>query len=214
MLRLRRNPIRCLGFSLLGIAILTTLTGCNLLGLAAYKLSGATKNPARYKLAQEPTLVLVERASNPAEATTDAARIAQVVSDLLRTNKAVPVVDSMLAMEARSHRGPEGRRLRPSEIALACHATQVIYIDLTKYNSTPAIAGEVVEGQIDLTVRVIDAKTGTVRWPQDGDLGFPMSEAIPFTPTTGGVSEASLRQSMDDKLALKLARLFYEWSEE
>ena len=193
-------------------------SGCALFGVIAHKASGPVKHPAVHPLAKEPTLVLVERRANPGEAALDAQQVADEVTRLLRENNAAPTVDPGLAVEARSRRNADGSPLRPTEIARACGAAQMIYVDLTRYQASSAVAGEAVAGEVEAAVWVVDARTAQPRWPAESNQGYPVAAGVPFRPAAsgagGGGTEQSVREEMNRTLALRIARLFYLWVEE
>src|SRR5689334_20829422 len=124
-----RRAVLVAGLGLLPVAA----GGCALIGAAAHKLSGPTVTPPAYVLKQEPTVVLVERRSNPAEAAAEAMQIASLITGQIAASKlAPPLVDPVAAIEFRSHPTPDGKRPRPSEVARGCGATQAIYVDLNR----------------------------------------------------------------------------------
>ncbi|MDB5295841.1 MAG: hypothetical protein JWO31_1824 [Phycisphaerales bacterium] len=188
--------------------------GCGIFGVIAHKAAGPVKHPALFALPKEPTLVIVERGNNPPEAATDAQRVASEVARLLKENNAVTVVDPGLAIEVRSKPGEDGGRPRPTEIARACGATQLIYVDLTRYETSQAVAGEAVDGQVEAAVWVVDARTAQVRWPLQANQGYAVAAAVPFKPADSRNTEQGVRDEMNKDLGTRVARLFYLWTEE
>ena len=84
----RSRPTACL------LLCLAASGGCSVIGAAAYKLSPPVMVPAQYTPAKEPMLVVVERAANPGDPGTDAARIVQYVQERLDEKKVAPLVDA------------------------------------------------------------------------------------------------------------------------
>jgi hypothetical protein len=222
----RRRRLRVAAGAVLaaGLALLPWGTGgCAILGVGVAKFSGPTRHPPAHVLAPVPTMVYVDRRENFGAVAADAQRIAQQASDLLRAGKSsapgvgdglVSVVDPGRAVEIRSRTGPDGRRPTPAEVAAACGASQFVYVEITVYDYTPAVAGQTTEGRVEAKVWVVDTKTGDVRWPPEANQGHPVSAALPATPLANAADDAALRGRMDEELALKIARLFTGWSEE
>ena len=202
------------------VAVLALLSaagvGCALLGAIAYKVSPPVTRPAVHTLDAEPTLVLVERRSNPSDAALDAQQVADEVTRLLRANApTVPMVDPGLAVEARAPRKADGGRPLPAEVARACGAAQLIYVDLTRYQASSAVAGEAVGAEVEAAVWVVDARTARPRWPAESSQGYAVAAGIPFRPAaTGGATERAVREEMNRALAAKIARVFHSYTEQ
>lgn len=207
-------PFKRLLPTVLACCLAVSAGGCALLGVIAHKASPPPKVPARYTLKPEPTVVLVERASNPGEAAMDAQRIAQLITQLMRENGVTQVIDPSRAMEARSRRNPDGSRLRPSELARAVGASQFVYVDLTRYETTEALAGQAADGQAEAAVWVVDARSAQPVWPPEANQGHPVAAAVPFAPSSTGTTPQSVRDKLNQDLALDISRLFYTWTAE
>jgi hypothetical protein len=198
------------------ICSLPLLSGCSLLGLAAYKMSGPEKHPVAFALPKEPTIVIVDRPVNFGEVALDAQRIGSNITDRLKASKTVTatLLDPGLAVDRRSRPTADDRRLQPTQLAADCGAKQMIYVEILHYDSSPSIGGDAAEGRIDASVWVVDVATGQVRWPPEANQGFPVTASVPFTPLANRVSEESIRAQLDAKLAEKVAQLFTGWTEE
>jgi hypothetical protein len=196
--------------------LLLSSTGCSLLGIAAYKFQGPVKHPPAYVLPVEPTIVIVDRPVNFGAVSLNAQRIGSSVTEQLRASKMVigTVLDSGLAVDRRTRLAADGSRPKATQIAADCGATQLIYIELSNYESSQSVGGEAIDGSVDASVWVVDVASGQVTWPGEANQGHPVSHKIPFTPVTGHVSEESLRAQMDAALADKIGRLFTGWVEE
>ncbi|HEX8912404.1 MAG TPA: hypothetical protein VF796_08585 [Humisphaera sp.] len=199
--------------------------GCAILGAVAYKVSGPTTHAPEYLLADEPTIVIVERAGNPGETAVEALQIAAVMTDLLKATKTVKpatqparpmptFIDPGLALEARGKLTPDGRRPTPAEVARTCGAKQVIYVDLRYYSSTRSLAGDAIDGNAEAGVWVFDARTAQARWPLESTSGKSVAASVPFTPVTGTDTGETVRQKLAQDFGTKVARLFTGWTEE
>jgi len=197
---------------LAGVAAVSA--GCSVLGLVAHATTPPPKVPPKHVLAPVPTIVLVESSASRGYATLDAQQIAAHVTAQLRENKLDFVLDSGIALEHQSRRNPDGSRLKPSQLARACGARQFIYVDLTSYGTTTAVAGEAADGQAAAAVWVVDADSAQPLWPPEANQGYPVAATVPFRPTTGGASEQAIRDQINTDLGQKTARLFHEWTAE
>ncbi len=197
----------------LAMSLAAATGGCAAIGLVAHATSGPVKVPAMYKLPPVPTIVLVEFTNNPGRGQLDAQRIAQLASGMMRDQGQTFVLDPNLAIQAQS-RQPLGQTLRPSELARACGAKQFVYISLRQYATVSSVAGEAASGSAESAVWVVDATTADVLWPPETNQGFPIGASVPFTPTTGGTTEQAIRDQLNQQIAQKAGRLFFEWTEE
>jgi hypothetical protein len=199
---------------LMAASLLPLSGGCSIIGVAAHKLSGSSKIPPLYVLPKEPTIVIVDRPVNFGEVALDAQRIGRDVTTALEQKKVAPMLDAGLATEMRSRTTADGRRLRPTELAAACGAKQIIYIELGRYDSSSAVGGDAMDGHADAKIWVIDVATAEVRWPAEANRGYAVSAEVPFTPLAGAVSEQTLHGRMNAALAEKISRVFTGWTEE
>ena len=195
------------------VGLIGMATGCAAVGLIAHATTPPPKVPAMYKPAPVPTIVLVEFSGNPGQGTLDAQKIAQLVTGMMTANGVPSMLDPGLATQAQS-RQLLGRRLRPSELARECGAKQFIYIDLRRYTTTSSISGEATDGQAEAAVWVVDAQSAEVLWPPEASQGFPIGASVPFTPTTGGTTGQAIHDQLNQQIAQKSGRLFFEWQEQ
>jgi hypothetical protein len=209
------------GGALLLAAALLPLSagGCVILGAIAYKVSGPTRHAAAFTLAPEPTLVLVDRSSNPGELAVEGHQLATAITaelaDKLKPTPEVPqptFVDPGLVVTRRT--AADGRRLSPAEIARACGAKQVIYVDVKRFAQQQSLAGDAVDGQLEATVWVFDAETAKAVWPAQSNVGKQVSVAVPFTPSTGAATTEVVRQQVVQQTGQKVSRFFTGWIEE
>ncbi len=216
--RPRRGRWCCAVRLLTYIVALTALPGCNLIGALAYKTVGPPAVPAQYVPPKEPTLVMVENFRNPAAVRLDAERLSRYVSQELDRRDIVPIV-AAAALDALRDR-PDFARMTPGQIGQAAGAKQVLYVDLLKFNVEDALGSEMIRGQMELTVRFVDAASGKTLWPTDSPEGMLLSIETPYRrtgPGTGpsgggpGATEMGLREAMSTGMAAKISRLFRKW---
>jgi hypothetical protein len=210
------------------LLVLTGAGGCTALGAMAYKFSPPPTVPAHYTPAREPTVVFVQRSRNPSDAQLDAERIARYVTDDLRAHGVGgPMLDSSLLIAARPQRtgtsvwaaaqrttAPATGPVTVADLGRSVGAAQVIYVDLTNFNVERTMASEMIKGEVDASVWVIDARTGQVRWPTDTTQGFTISVPTPYLQPGEKLDENALRGQMDEAIAGQIARLFYSWNSE
>lgn len=199
----------------LAIAAAGALSGCGVLGAAAYKLSGPTQHPPAFALGTEPTVVIVGRQDNFGAIAVDGQRIAQSVTVAIKAMKIPPpVIEAPVAAEARTRATMDGKKLSPSQLATTVGAKQMIYVDLKRYDSAQSFSGETADGRAEASVWVVDATTAQPKWPPEANQGFPVTATVPSTPMASGVDEQTVRDKLNAELSLKIARLFTGWTEE
>jgi hypothetical protein len=226
-LRLATSAAAVLG----SLFLLAGSGGCTAVGAMAYKFSPPPTVPAHYTPAREPTVVFVQRSRNPSDAQLDAERIARYVTDDLRAHGVGgPMLDSSLLIAALPRRAgtsvwaaaqrpatataPTTAPVTVADLGRTVGAAQVIYVDLTDFNVERTMASEMIKGEVDASVWVIDAHTGRVRWPTDTTQGFTISVPTPYLQPGEKLDENALRGQMDEAIAGQIARLFYSWNSE
>lgn len=213
----RRRLLRSGMTFIILLAMVLGGSGCNVVGALLYKTSGPAAIPPQYVLAKEPTLVLVENFRNPAAVRLDADRLARYVADELKRHDIAPTVDHAALERVRAQ--PDYAKMTQGEIARAVGAKQIIYIDLKKFEVEDAMASEMIRGNVELTIRVVD-ESGKLLWPTDMPEGKLTSIETPYmrvgagTGRTGGgpgANEIGLRESMTSQMALRIGRMFRKW---
>ena len=101
-----------------------------------------------------------------------------------------------------------------ADLGRSVGAAQVIYVDLTDFNVERTLASEMIKGEVDASVWVIDAHSGHVRWPTDTTQGFTISVPTPYLQPGEKLDENALREQMAQAIAGQIARLFYSWNSE
>lgn len=197
--------------SLLLLPLLLVLGGCNVLGLVLHKVTPPPTTPAKHKLGEEPTVVLVENSRNPGENEVDARQIAVLMREDLTKHKSAVLVDDDAVLRLQDRDLSAFRKMPITEIGRQVGAKQVLYIDLQRVSVEVDTGGQMVRGQLEALVRVIDTRTGVNRWPSDAQMGYPIGFETPFTAITQRTTESEVRRSMHDQLVLQVGRLFRDW---
>ena len=198
------------------VFLFSFLTGCEALGVAAYKLHGPAKVPAKYVPAQAPMLILAENYRNPSSAAAHADVLGQLVAKEFERKKIAPLVPAEKLQELRDARGPaEFKKMSVSSIGKAVGAQQVLYIQLERSDVTPLSGGDSLIGETAATVKVIDVASGETLWPNDvaAEAGYPVATATKMGAQNGG-AVADVRQRMYAQLSDQIAKLFYKWQPE
>ena len=121
---------------------------------------------------------------------------------------------SVWAAAQRPATAPTTAPVTVADLGRSVGAAQVIYVDLTDFNVERTMASEMIKGEVDASVWVIDAHTGQVRWPTDTTQGFTISVPTPYLQPGEKLDENALRGQMDEAIAGQIARLFYSWNSE
>lgn len=196
-------------------------SGCSIMGALAYKFSPPPRVPPEHVLANEPLVVFAERSDNPANRT-DADRVALYTTDGLRANTQAPVMDAGSASALTSNRqrtfGDAAMkttvvRMSPAQVGKAVGASQVLHVDLIKFEVQPAMGADVIGGQAELRIAVIDVATGRPIWPRESAQGRLMTVSLPPSPTSVPPTADQVRVTLAQTCGERVARLFYEWEQ-
>jgi hypothetical protein len=186
-------------------------TGCNVGGVLAHKVIGPPPIPAQYVPAKEPTLVLVENYRNPSAAILDAQRLERRVADELERHGVAPVVDPDRLETVRST--PEFSKMTIPAVGRATQAKQVLYVNVHHFSIDGTVAGEMLKGRAEMSVRIVDAATGESRWPADA-AGYAIAFETPWFRQGEGADEGALREQMSRRAADTIVKLFRKHSAE
>lgn len=207
--------IRLLTVLICGCALACAAAGCNLLGYAAHTVAGEEKVNAVYTLPQRSTVVVAEKYSNPSVAAFDEEPLARFVTEELREHKAVaPLIDSEQVYALRT-RTPydKWQAMTTDAIGRAVGAEQVLYVNIVSCQVEVAPGSEMLRGQADVRVRLVDAKTGQTTWPEDAAGGWPVSVQTPMARRgeSGTTNEASVHMDLLRMAGERVGRLFYSY---
>jgi len=197
--------LRVLGGMLVGASV----AGCVVAGVVASKLSPPPTTPAAYKPAQQPTLVMVENYQNPDLVEVHAERLNRDISNEFTEHKVAPVVPPQQLMELKASKGEAFARMDIPAVAKSLGARQVIYVDLVKFSVGPPSGSDMVKGEAEALVKVVD-ENGQTLWPRESSAGRQVKVETPYLRTDTGVDEAGVREQIYQKLADHVARLFYD----
>ena len=64
------------------------------------------------------------------------------------------------------------------------------------------------------SVRVVDARTGRTRWPEDVSGGYPVAVETAFVEMSDEAELMRARQGAYRAMADQIAKLFYKWKPE
>jgi len=189
-------------------------SGCNVIGVMAYKFAGPTKVKPQYELPPVPTLVIAESFGSANRSTMNSDRLARVVSSSLSQhlskNPNLLIVSQDELDKLRSNRLADYPKMSTAAIARAVGAKQVVYIDLQEVAVAGMAGSQVYKGVASAYVRVIDAETQKVLWPDGSEQGTPVA----FESSPMGKSSKTRNSTLAatiDGLGDKTAKLFYEW---
>jgi hypothetical protein len=200
------------------IPLLMTLTifgagGCAGVGAMWFKAFGPPDVQAKYTPPNESTVVLVENYRNPVMTEFDADRIAREVGEDLTTHKVVVVVDQDKVRDLRDSDPEKFRDMTIPSIGKALGAKQVIYVDLLASDVSGDATHNLVGGQADARVRVVEVESGHTIWPSDSQGGYPVGAKVPYadaSPTAAKEVHNALLASLSEQIG----RLFHKWKPE
>lgn len=182
--------------------------GCAVAGVIADKFAPPPTDPAAYKPAHQPTLVMVENFQNPDLVEVHAERLNRDISNELTEHKIAPVIKPQRLMELKASKGAAFGQMDIPAVAKLLGARQVVYVDLVKFSVGPAPGSDMVKGEAEALVKVVD-ENGQTLWPRESSVGRQVNCETPYL-RTAGVDEASAREQMYQKLTDQVARLFYD----
>jgi hypothetical protein len=187
------------------LLLLLLVSGCNVGGALAHKIIGPPPIPAQYVPSKEPTLVLVENYRNPSAAILDARRLERRVADELQRHSVAPVVDPDRLESVRAT--PEFSKMTIPAVGRATKAKQILYVNVRHFSIEGTVAGEMLKGRAEMSVRVVDASTGESHWPADA-AGYAIAIETPWFRQGEGADEAALREQMSWRAADSIVKLF------
>ncbi len=206
------SPCLLVPLSLLLVLSLLT-TGCNVVGVVASRIGPEPTIPAQFAPAKSRTVVLVENFHNPASLRLEADAIARHLSEELTLHDVAPMVDQADVDALRQKNTAAYRQMPLDAIGRAVGAKQIIYVDLERFDISHALASEMLGGQADARVRLVD-DAGAVLWPLDSAGGYPVSVKIQPQPVAAGAGDFAVRRQLHAALAGKVAKLFHAWKGE
>ena len=192
-------------------ACLWVCGGCSTAGVLAHKFVGPPPVPAIYKPANEPMLVLVENYRNPSASMLDAARLEMLVAEQFRNHHIAPLVSPGKLETVRAD--PAYAKMSIPAVGRNVGAKQVLYVNVRRYGVEGTVGGEMLKGNAEMTVRIVDAATGDNRWPIDAG-GHPVNVTTPWIRQGEGANEVALREQMGRTAADAIGKIFRKYSTE
>jgi hypothetical protein len=197
----------------LSLLLALTSGGCNVIGYAAQTVAGSDKVDAVYALPKRSTVVVAEKYSNPSEAVFDDEPLASFVSDELRAhNAAVTLVPPERVYTMRKGSGVEKwRAMTIDAVGRAVGAEQVLYVNIKSLSVQVAPGSEMMKGQSDVRVWLVDSASGATVWPADASDGWPVGTQTTMYRREEGATESSVRTDLLRQTADRIAKLFYSY---
>lgn len=194
--------------------LLLVLSGCQVMGAIAYKAAGPPEVPAKYILPKTPTVVLCETFNTSSGASSEADRLAQVISDELNAHKLTTVIEPHVLMNLRSKDPQAFSKMSIRQIGAACGAAQVLYVNVSGQTVQMAQGSEVFKGEATAKVKVVDVQSGASLWPEDASEGYPVSCNTPMIRPNQHADATMARIQLEDALGEEIVRMFYKWKPE
>src|SRR5687767_8528039 len=208
---MRRRFFSARGIRHSALLSLLLLAGCDVFGSVAYKVVGPPKVAAVYTPAQEPMLVLVENFQHPSDAYADVEMLARTLYAEIERLKIAPLVPMEKLYELRTTRAGDYQKMSIAAIGRELGAKQVLYVDLQQASVEAPTGGDRIRGRAAVSVRVVDATTGSSRWPEDSAEGYPVAYETPVPRVEDATSVGAVRAATHRGLATRVCRLFYKW---
>jgi hypothetical protein len=195
--------------------LLLLLSGCQVLGVLAYKVHGPPKVPAQYVPAKKPMLVLVENYEHQSSVNAHADLLAHMLVKELGERKIAPLVSLETLQALRDDKPAEFPKMSMASIGREVGADQILYVQLHRSDVTPMAGGNSLTGQTAASVKVVDVPSGDTLWPggAGAEAGYPVAAATKLG-TNSGANVADVRQRMYAQLSHDIAKLFYKWQPE
>jgi len=202
------------------VAVLSALTGCNVIAGAA-ALMPKPPVPAQYEIEDKATLVLVEDKAGVVRDPSVVRQITASIQSALAKNEAITVefVDVSRVDALRTTLGSEFERTSLGAIGRELGASQVIYVDITGFQLQTG--GGLFEPKIWMSVRLIDIDAGKRVFPPDRDENGIQSSQSAYAMLSGlststhsaqgGAARTIAARDLSSQAGLDVARLFFEW---
>lgn len=197
---------------LLSVTLLS-LTGCPVMGVAAYKVLGPPPVPAKYVPAKEPMLVMVENYQHQSSASAHGELLARMVMREVEINDIAPIIDPDKLQELKDAHPKDFDKMSIQAIGESLGAKQVMYIELNNSDITPLVGGEGYSGKTSANVKIIDVSDGATLWPKDIAQGYSVSASSKITAAQAQ-DPMKVRQKIYTQMSDEIAKLFYKWKPE
>ena len=189
------------------------LSGCEAIGVAAYKVAGPPPIDAKYTPAKTPMLVIVENYQHQSSSNPHADMLANYLTEDLEAENVAPMVPREKLQELRDSKPVEYPSMSITAIGRATGASQILYVQLTSSSVQPLAGGEGYSGSTTAMVKMVDVITGQTLWPTATSEGYPVSAAAKLG-SRNGANPMEVRQKMYLSLTGQIGRLFHKWKPE
>lgn len=183
--------------------------GCAVAGAIAAKTIGDIPDPAKYKLPNEPVLVVVENYNHPAELQAPADQLAEMLSQELSDLKMVPVVEQTKLTALRTARPKEFAQMKITDLGKEVGAQQIIYVDLRECQVYRTAGSDALQAKVEAYVKVVDVATGQTKYPVAGEIE-PFKKEGNFTPEENNLTPLAVRNELVEDLSGDILKLFIE----
>ncbi len=194
------------------LILLLVANGCAGAGALGYKIFGAPTQPALYKPARVPTLIVVENYDHPATSARDSEMLQRLLYEQFIKRKIAPVVAPEGLLQVKSQRGEtEFQKLSIAALGREVGAKQIVYVDLGQAAVESAVGSDFVRGRASARVRLIDVSSGDTIWPLEVSQGYPVSYETPIPRMKERTDDTLARAQLHQGMALRIGRLFRKW---
>lgn len=210
------KPCRFLPGALLLTALGMVLAGCPVVGWMATAFAPPKKVKAVFDLPpKKAILVFVDDYYHVTEFEAIKMDLAREINKgLIRNKLAARTIDYDRVLDLQGNM-PYFRRLKVSEIGQRLGADLVLYIVIDRFSLHDNDTSLLWRGKLQVSVRVVDAKTGERLWPGDRrDDGYPVPAVeLPSVDDSSANYEERLSRELAEKMADRVVKLFYKHKE-
>lgn len=199
--------------SILNICLLGGLclgNGCEVVGTVLHVFTGEPPIAAQYSPRPLPTLVLVENYRSPDEMQLDGDQIAHEVTEELKKEAKMNLIDPDTLVPAREDDPVKYRSMTIPAVARSVGAQQVIYVDLLESAVKQDPSAGAIHAMATARVRVVDVASGETLWPATSSHGREIAVERDFDEADAGRA-AAMHTDMLVQLSSEISKLFYRW---
>ncbi len=206
---------------LLLVLLFLMLSACNIIGGAASILAPPQKIEAKHKLADKPTLILIDDRQGLVNNESLIRRIAGATRGVLEAEQVVTTgfVGQDELASLRQQLGAEFDNTSLAALAMKLGAKQVIHAEVVAYQME--IGNNLLQPSITLNIKVFDIDERKRVFPTDADPGtaqannqiaYPLSTSLPMRDFTGqSAASAIAARELADLVGRDMGRLFFDW---
>ncbi len=199
----------------IAVSVAGCLSACNILAPAVYMIKGQPKVPARYELANRPTVVFVDDRNNAIPINSSRVRraVADDITKQLMSRKLVTMTISPRdAMALSRNQDREGKLMSMGAIGETLGAEQLIYIEMLSYRGSPD--NITPRPSAACRLKVIDTVNKTRLFPAPGaDNAWQeiIVQGAPVSPELYRTSAGrrQIEEILAEAIADRVTKLFY-----